>query len=108
MFARDGHQVEAEHVVHLRERVEAIARARRGVGDASLGHRERAGQIQIVFEALVEARDPCASGAAGATRTGELREQPYPLAQMVETLRGLAQRGDREMHARAVVREEAL
>src|SRR5205823_13253738 len=46
--------------------------------------------------------------AAGAWRIVCLREQPDALPQVIEAFGRLAERGEREVHPRAVMREESL
>ena len=107
-LARHRHEVETEHAVHRAERSEPIACAGRRVDDASLRHRERTRKVQVVVDVLGESPEPVTLRFCWRAVRRPLREIADALPQVVEPFGGLPKRREGEVHARAVVREEAL
>ena len=120
-LARDGVEIETEDDVGVVDELEAHRGRDVGVGDAGVDERERSRQVEVVREPLAEElvpaveRDGAERGADALRQArrrcrviGKLREDADALAEVVEPLGGLAQRGDAEVQACAVMREEAL
>ena len=117
-LARDRGEVEPQDSVGVLHESQTHAGWDVRVGDARLDEGERTGHVEVVGETLAEElvpaleRDLAERGgdarAVGGRGACDLREDAHALAEMVEPLRGLPQCGDAELHARAVVREQAL
>jgi hypothetical protein len=119
-FARDRGQVEPKDRIGLLHESQAHAGRDIRVRDACLDEGERAGHVEVVGQTLAEKlvpaiqRDLAERGGdarphrRGVLRMRDLREETHALPQVVKALGGLPERGDAEVHACAVVREEAL
>src|SRR5438876_1097749 len=120
-LAHDGVEIETEDHVGVVDELEAHRRRDVGVGDARLHERERSGEVEVVGEPLAKELVPAVEGDGPERDADALREtrrrclvarklgqDADALAEVVEALSSLAQRGDAEVHARAVMREETL